>query len=463
MSVRIFSLLILLAISLSSCRYLEIDTPGIIDRDRMFEDEQGYRDALMGIYSSLTSPDLYGKELSFGFIDEIAQLYYNDFQRNATTLTKTYDLRYRDPDVRKRIDAIWKRSYRTIAAINSLLEYTEGVSLPSIREIRGEALAMRAFIHFDILRLFAPNADRPSAEGIPYVTTYTIEPQPYLSVSMVYDAILEDLHDSRALLSTTTKDRNLYITPAAVEAILARVHLWHGDLQEAADYARRVIGRGYTLVREEQVKMLFMGYSARSETIWALHAPRLYLSVRESLYPSMRTAKMNMVRSNYRKLFHTNSFTSLSNDYRFQAYFTHTDWGRPVVAFTKLYDKNYEETQSFREGRVPAINMIRIPEMYYILAESLYPRSPQESLHALNTVVTARGLAPLPMESIDTQDKFREVLLNEIVKEYWGEGQIFFAYKRFSRSMQGLDDKVYPASDATYILPLPEDEKDSGL
>ena len=106
----------------ASCSFLDTGAPGIVDRERMFADEQGFEDALTGVYSSLASPALYGKELSFGFVDEIAQLYYNDYEKNETPLTKTYDLRYTDTDVRRRIDKIWEEAYHSIASLNSLLE-----------------------------------------------------------------------------------------------------------------------------------------------------------------------------------------------------------------------------------------------------------------------------------------------------------------------------------------------------
>ena len=100
--------------TLAACDFLDIDTPGIVNRDKMFENEQGFIDAMNGVYASMADADLYGEQLSFGFVDEIAQLYYNDYEANETTLTKTFDLRYRDEDVRPQIDAIWSKAYNTI-------------------------------------------------------------------------------------------------------------------------------------------------------------------------------------------------------------------------------------------------------------------------------------------------------------------------------------------------------------
>ena len=124
--------------TLAACDFLDIDTPGIVNRDKMFENEQGFIDAMNGVYASMADADLYGEQLSFGFVDEIAQLYYNDYEANETTLTKTFDLRYRDEDVRPQIDAIWSKAYNTIASANSVLDNISGHDFAILPRIRGE-------------------------------------------------------------------------------------------------------------------------------------------------------------------------------------------------------------------------------------------------------------------------------------------------------------------------------------
>ena len=102
-------------------------------------------------------------------------------------------------------------------------------------------------------------------------------------------------------------------------------------------------------------------------------------------------------------------------------------------------------------------------QLYYILAESVYDRDPAAALEYLNTVVTARGLHPIEAADIATPASFREELLNEIMKEFWGEGQIFATYKRFNLPMEGVNGKEHPATDDTYLLPLPESEESAGI
>lgn len=408
----------------SSCSFLDIDTPGIVNNGKMFGNEQGFIDAMDGVYASMAADGLYGKELSFGFIDEIAQLYFNDYGEGETTLTKSIDLKYRDEDVRARIDAIWSGAYNVISSANSIIDNVSGHSYPGLPHIEGEARAVRAMVHFDILRLFAPGMEKPDAEAIPYADHFSITPFRRLSVKGVYDRITDDLERSYKLLSESPEisgrtPSNVYMNKYAVAALLARVHNWAGNHGEAAKYAEAALEGDFQFTRDEQVKSLFKGYLANRECIFGLHAPNMYLDVRSNLYPTRLTESMLMVRDNYQTLFEVPTFTSTNNDYRYQACFSKRTWTKSVTLCVKLYDKNYDEDQIVPTGRIPGPNLIRIPEMYYILAESAY--SSADTGHALeymNTVVTARGLLPLSAEDIDTEAKFRRKLVGEYIKEY---------------------------------------------
>ena len=464
----VYTLLICLTLGSSSCDFLDIDTPGIVNKDKMFENEQGFIDAMNGVYASMATAELYGEQLSFGFVDEIAQLYYNDYEMGETTQTRTYDLKYLDEDIRPKIDAIWNSGYNVISSVNSILDNIPLHDFAALPRIKGEALAVRAFIHFDLLRLFAPNIERANETAIPYVEHFSIEPVKRSSVKEVYDYILRDAKEAYSLLTEAApieghEKKELYVSKYAAAAIVARVANWGKDHAKAKFYAEEALKGGFRLVREEQVKMLFLGYTARTECIWGLHAPMMYLSVRKCLRPQRLTGRMNMVRDKHKEIFHVSSFTATNNDYRYQAYFTRTQWTHSVTLLSKLYDKYYDEEQQSSEGRTPAVNMLRSPEMYYILAESVYDESPQEALNYLNEVVTARGLLPLKAQQIDSRKKFEDVLINEITKEYWGEGHLFMTNKRFNRDMEGVNGLYHAANDKTYILPLPESEKSEGI
>ena len=454
--------------SVVSCGFLEIDTPGIVNKDKMFENEQGFIDAMDGVYSSMTRPELYGEQLSFGFIDEIAQLYYNDYESSETVLTRTYDLKYLDEDVRMQIDAIWNGMYNVISSANSILDQVGQHDFAILPRIKGEALAVRAYLHFDLLRLFAPNFDRPEAKAIPYVEHFSIQPVQRSTVREVYERIVRDLEESYHLLQEARAIEGhektfLYVSDKAAAALLARVTNWAGDHEKAEMYALKALEGNFRMTRESEVKTLFMGYTAHKECIWGLHAPMMYLNVRSCLFPTRLTERFNMVRDQFKEIFRVSTFTAANNDYRYQGYFTQTQWIHSVYCLTKLFDPYYDKEQQVPENRTPGINLVRLPELYYILAESVYGKDPHKALDYLNDVITARGLLPLDFEKIDTPNEFQKELINEITKEFWGEGQIFFTYKRFNLDMDGVNGKFHPASDKVYILPLPENEQSEGV
>ncbi|MNY11490.1 SusD family protein [compost metagenome] len=100
------------------------------------------------------------------------------------------------------------------------------------------------------------------------------------------------------------------------------------------------------------------------------------------------------------------------------------------------------------------IPMLKISEMYYIAAEC-EPDATQAVAY-LNTVRNARGLLSLPSTiSLNTE------LQKEYQKEFYGEGQLFYYYKRNNTAR--IPNGAAASGDvnmsaATYVLPLPLSE-----
>lgn len=69
---------------------------------------------------------------------------------------------YDESSCETRINSMWSSSYNVIANINELIGYIDEAN-PGMftgrnyHLIRGEAYGLRAMLHFDILRLFAPS------------------------------------------------------------------------------------------------------------------------------------------------------------------------------------------------------------------------------------------------------------------------------------------------------------------
>ena len=163
---------------------------------------------------------------------------------------------------------------------------------------------------------------------------------------------------------------------------------------------------------------------------------------------------------------------NLGNDFRIDAYFTTLPNGSGYTSrlckFTDVYELN-DNVISRPADIILGINMIRIPEMYYILAETMLKKDPATALQYYNKVREHRGLEPLEVttdtESIDsaTGNPFTLQHINEErFKEYFGEGQLFFNMKRLNQDITSYDGAtVYEASKDIYVVPTPDIEKEN--
>ena len=71
--VIIYTLLMFGCLSiLTSCEdWFDVSPKVEIKEDDLFKDEDGYFDALVGVYSIMASENLYGKNMTMGFMDAL--------------------------------------------------------------------------------------------------------------------------------------------------------------------------------------------------------------------------------------------------------------------------------------------------------------------------------------------------------------------------------------------------------
>ena len=103
--------------------------------------------------------------------------------------------------------------------------------------------------------------------------------------------------------------------------------------------------------------------------------------------------------------------------------------------------------------------MVRIPEMYYIVAEAeLKDGNVGEAAKYVNKVLNSRGLTNLESR-IPELVLDEDVLYNERHKELFCEGQRWFEMKKKNMDItSNAENKVIPASDDIYVLPIPVEE-----
>jgi hypothetical protein len=100
--------------------------------------------------------------------------------------------------------------------------------------------------------------------------------------------------------------------------------------------------------------------------------------------------------------------------------------------------------------------MVRLTEMYYIAAECAVTNGDSTTATALlDTVRVHRNLPVYP--AVLTQASLNTEIQKEYQKEFIGEGQMFFFYKRKNLSFSSLPFTTVPvAANATYTFVKPE-------
>ncbi len=285
---------IFILITFISCDdFLDVNPKSVIVNDDLFQNDEGFQDAIYGVNSSLAVEELYGQRISYEFTDLSAQL----FEPTPTTDLKRNDLsrcKFIDSHATKTIKIVWKKMYEVIGYVNNILQNIEEKTPEDIRYYniyKGEALGLRAAVHFDLLRLFAVDINSSNQEalkrGIPYVSTYNYAITKFSSVEKVYEYILEDLLEAEKLLkedenliSFPRKEGGCYFTDArithmnlyAVQAMLARVYWQKKDMTNAAIYAKKVIDSDkFHLMMKTDLDTELASVMSLNETIWGLY------------------------------------------------------------------------------------------------------------------------------------------------------------------------------------------------
>ncbi len=486
---KIFSI-ILTIISLSSCnKFLDVQPESSVTRERLFSTETGFQEALNGIYTKCSSDSLYGGNLTFSNLDIFAQNYTfsnTDFQKIAS-------FQYKDPILKNKNSLIWAAAYNAIANCNEILtavDAKQGIfSDNNFAIVKAEALALRAYLHFDIFRMFSGTyTSSPSAKGIPYVETTGIQTTPFSTREVVINKLITDLETARELLrgidpiipatyvigypnkiyadanevrqtenaasSLFLQNRRHRINYYAICAELARVYLYANNKVKALELATEVINSGrfpWTLKDDafnnniEQKDRIFY-----KELIFGWYVP----TAEKMLVALFSQANVAQYQPTPLQLDNIYERTSVgAEDWRYRQWFSTARDVTPNRSYLIKYLTNTTPLVNLHPLMAPAI---RLSEMYYIAAEASFDNNPQQATAFLNDVRTHRGI--IDMLPTLTKNGFISELTKEYRKEFYGESQLFFMLKRLNQDIISASGQVYPASESIYVLPIPDDE-----
>ena len=187
-----------LLLGMSSCNdWLDVEPSTEVDKGALFENEDGFADAMAGVYSNMTSDNLYGKNLTWYAVELMGGGATCMFGNNANYMAFSFQPNaddYMDNLRNSFVDKVWNEQYNTIANVNSILsdiDEKQGVFVgDDYKVFKGEALGLRAFLHFDLLRLFGKaGQENLDTKAIPYETALSSQVYPMLTVKQAAEAI----------------------------------------------------------------------------------------------------------------------------------------------------------------------------------------------------------------------------------------------------------------------------------
>lgn len=473
-----FIYVLMALLSLSSCNnWLDVELDNKVDDSKLFSTAQGFKEALAGVYSEMSKQNMYGQALTMQYVDLMAQYY------SYTGVSQTYnywkDFDYRNSGVKSTISSFWTRLYHNIGQVNCILEWADKnasvLTEDERNQIRGEALGLRAYLHFDLYRLFSPDVKRsPKADGVPYNKQYGVSLPPMYSVEETMQLIINDLLEAEqcltndpitkvvpyAIRSNTSNASNVLdknakdeadqyvarINLYAVKAMLARAYQARGEYTKAIAKAQEVIDSGkFRLLdfesvdqSETSVDLLFSDehiFSLRNKEL-SNYSQRLHFDIVSGSSTTMTALPFTNVSSTYE---------SNNDDVRYAKWFNLGSFVKFTSDSTSVY--------------TPKMPMIKLSEMYLLAAECSYSASPENALKYVNELRNHRIRNNKEWNSIT-----QTYIIDEMRREYVGEGQLWYVYKRNNLTIPrsgGASGDIAP-SDEVYVFPYPDSEIEDG-
>jgi hypothetical protein len=464
-------LIIILAISLFSCNdWLDIDPKSETGEEELFSDANGFRNAINGIYMNCASTKLYGKEATWGCLDAYAQYYLTTIGYIKKALK--YD--FENTSIKNINEDIWKKAYNTIANCNNLIDNIHNTPVTDFLEkekemLEGEALGIRAYLYFDLLRLYVSYEDiKNDGLAIPYPKHKSLMPSDRLNVSEVIKNIKEDLVRASELLikvDTTAEVvddmddeiyrfytcsripefayRGLRFNYYASLALLARVNSYIGEKEEAYKWAKKLTD--YDLFEfsddasgsldDRDVKLI-------KGVIFGLHD--IQLTEHFDAYTK---------KGDYYFIFLKGMdelFTDV-NDIRFKGLIDTKKYGGSEYYYSlKHISSDIDNTERDKRGIIP---MLRLSEMYYIMSEYLFTVDKEKAFDLMDELRLNRGVLSTLDRTMSEQDFIEELVL-DARREFISEGQMFYLYKRLNHAIKAGTQTIEP-EDIKFTLPYP--------
>ncbi|RYF87255.1 MAG: RagB/SusD family nutrient uptake outer membrane protein [Chitinophagaceae bacterium] len=432
---RSFKTFALLAfVAFASCTKLDQKPSDIIDPEKAFRNINDINMGLIGVYaamdytpismnSTVSDEAMFPTENTVGNSDAFRWLY----NPSSGSVTSFYYDTYRAID----------RANRTLEGLEKLS--FSGSDAATATRYRGELLALRAYLHFELLRAYA-SAYQPGALGVPYVKKSAIGYPPRDNFETVIANAKADLAEAKNLIPTSFTDKSR-VTRLAVAAIQARVALYEKAWADAITYSSEVIA-AVPLASKTQFPGIWTDAN-ESEVIWKLKRVGTTDSRVGDFY-FRQTGGIVLYAPSFKLI---NTFDQ-ANDIRFPAYIKY-DPTRTGTKSQYLVNKYIGGTAS--APGLADIKLFRTGEMYLIRAEAR-AESTGDAAGDLNTLRAARINGYTAVTFADKQTLI-DAIMTERFKELAFEGHRFYDLRRRNLPVQRPAQDAVNASGAVLLNP----------
>lgn len=441
---------------ITSCDGLLDTTPAdAVDPDTAQESVQGIEAILVSVYNRLQAVARYGRVLVL-----TPDILADNTDQHPITSGRGDALAINSQGSHI---AFWNTAYLTINEANYVIEGSETADAPqSVRDrLRGEALFLRGHTYFDLARSYGYEPGREVNgwnEGAIIRTRATrdladADLRSRSTNAETYAQAVADLEEALPLL--TQGDRGVYFAsyPAA-NALLARAHLYLQNWGDAISYADVAIGSTSARLVDTEEAFIRNPFDQlpNPESVYELNID----PVEEAIFSNNSLCGWTNPR-HWHDVTPSQSLLDL---------FDESDWRNHLFAAApgdnnpsplNMYTLKWDCTHGTTDDNIP---LIRLPELYLIKAEA-YAELNQlpQALEALQTLQTARGLAPFVSSD---KDEIIEEIMIERRRELNFEGHRFFDLKRRGMDITKQEGaSTVPYQDFRILPPLPQSEVDN--
>lgn len=445
-----YAYILLAALGFASCNYLEIDPIGQVIPHKTSE----YRALLTEGYFRF--PYIDSKALTGMLSDETDYLYDGKlYSSNYVALSHNFVWDYSSQMHEMPYETYYRAIFLANAVIDDVMD-SEQDSAESKEQIMGEAYAIRAYSHFDLVNLYGKAYDPATAatdRGVPLSVEIDIE-QKYrpASVEAIYTQILKDIEQAEKLMDVEKQpDATLSyrFSLNALEAFKARVLLYMRNWQGAYDAATALMP-AYALADlndlGEKGEDNLPWKATSTESILAWERPFGFSS--GDLFESCALSDEMLARFN--------EATDNRRNYIKEAVKRDPVWGDETPLGYYIPDRSSSDRVS-----------IRIAEMYLIAAEAgSYLPAELDNARTYLLTLQSKRLKPEAMEAQRTKvqamnaDELRAEIADERARELIGEGHRWMDLRRTTRpAITRVHEEVtyrLQAGDSRYTLPFPQ-------